>query len=55
MTNVEDKLLTRAYCDEIEDYAVPYVLSPWNLVIRPDLSERHHRVMVRQETYVVGL
>ena len=40
MTVIQDKLLTRTYCDEAEDYAVPNVLSPRDLVFRPDLWDK---------------
>ena len=35
-----DKLLTRTYCDDTEDNAVPNVLSPENEVSRPVLSDK---------------
>ena len=38
MTIFQEKLLTRAYCDEAGDKAVPNVLSPKDLVFIPDLS-----------------
>ena len=41
MTIFEDKLLTSTYmyCDEAGDYAVPNVLSPRDLVFRPDIVD----------------
>ena len=36
MTILQDKLLTRIYCDQAGDNAVPNVLSPKDLVVRPD-------------------
>ena len=36
----EDKLLTRTYCDETGGYVVLNVLSPRDLVFRPDLSDK---------------
>ena len=36
MTIFQDKMLTRSYCDEAGDYAVPNVLSPRDLVFRPE-------------------
>ena len=36
-----DKLLTRTYCDEAGDYAVPNVLSPRDLVFRPDFLTKN--------------
>ena len=33
-----DKLVIRTYCDKAGDYAVPNVLSPRDLVFRPNLS-----------------
>ena len=36
MTIFQDKLLTRTYCDEIGDFDVPNMLSPRDLVFRPD-------------------
>ena len=38
MTFFNDKLLTRTYCDEAGDYAVPNVLSPRGLVFKPDIG-----------------
>ena len=46
MTVFQDKLLTVTYCDEAEDYAVP-VLSPRDLVFRPDLSYINYTIIVR--------
>ena len=40
MTIFKDKLLTRTDCDEAEDYVVPNVLSPWELVFRPDIGHK---------------
>ena len=34
-----DGRLTRTYCDEAGDYVVPNVLSPRDLVYRPDNME----------------
>ena len=44
MTIFQDKLLTRTYCDEAGDYVVPNVLSPRDLVLRPDIRNKlyHH-------------
>ena len=42
MTIFKDKLLTRTYSDEDEDYALPNVLSPRDQVFRPDIYKRHH-------------
>ena len=39
MTILQDNLLTRIYCDRAGDYAVPNMLSPRDLVFRPDLSD----------------
>ena len=39
MTIFQNKLLTRMYCDEAGDFAVPNVLSLRDLVFRPDLSD----------------
>ena len=47
MTVFQDKLLTMTYCDEVEDYAVPNVLSPRDLVFRPDLSYINYTIIVR--------
>ena len=41
MTIFQDKLLTRTYCDEAGDYAVPNVLSQRDLVFRPDLRTKN--------------
>ena len=38
MTIFQDKLMKRTFCDEAGDYAVPNVLSPRDLVFRPDIS-----------------
>ena len=45
MTVFQDKLLTRTDCDEAGDYVVPNVLSPRDLVFRPDIGHKlyHHR------------
>ena len=40
MTIFQDKLLTRIDCDEAVDFAVPNVLSPTDLVFRPDLQKK---------------
>ena len=44
MTIFKDKLLTRTDCDEAGDYIVPNVLSPRDLVFRPDIGHKlyHH-------------
>ena len=34
-----DERLTRTNCDEVGDYVVPNVLSPSDLVFRPDMDE----------------
>ena len=39
MTIFQDNLLTRTYCGEAGDYVVPNVLSPRDLVFRPDISD----------------
>ena len=46
MTIFQDKLLTRTDCDEAGDYVVPNVLSPRDLVFRPDIGHKlcHHRI-----------
>ena len=45
MTIFHDKLLTRTDYDEAGDYVVPYVLSPRDLVLRPDKGHKlyHHQ------------
>ena len=40
MTIFQDKLLTRTDCDETGDYVVPNVLSPRDLVFRPDIGHK---------------
>ena len=40
MTNFQDKLLTGTNCDDAGDYAVPNVLSPRDLVFRPDIRTK---------------
>ena len=44
-----DKMLTRTDCDEAEDYVVPNVLNPRDLVFRPDIGHKlyHHHEMSR--------
>ena len=42
----KDKLRTRAYCDEDEDYALPCVFSTRDLVINPDLSDINWTVLI---------
>ena len=47
MTIFKDKRLTRTDCDEAGDFVVPNVLSPRNLVFRPDIGQKklyHHRL-----------
>ena len=46
MTPFQDKLLTKTDCDEAGDYVVPNVLSPRDLVFRPDIGHKlyHHLV-----------
>ena len=48
MTIFQDKLLTRTDCDEAGDYVVPNVLSPRDLVFRPDIGHKlyHHLLPV---------
>ena len=52
MTIFQDKLVTRTYCDEAGDYAVPNVLNPRDLVFRPDLRtktvHRYRKVDLKQ-------
>ena len=45
MTIFQDKLLTRTDCDETGDYVVSKVLSPRDLVFRPDIGHKlyHHQ------------
>ena len=47
-TAFHDKWLTRTNCDEAGDYAVPNVLSPRDLVFRPDFRTKtvHTHVLV---------
>ena len=47
MTVFQDNLLTCTYCDEARDYVVRNVLSPRNLVFRPDIAdiELYHHVL----------
>ena len=40
MTIFQDKLLTITDCDEAGDYVVPNVLSPRDLVFRPDIGHK---------------
>ena len=49
MTIFQDKLLTRTDCDEAGDYVVPNVLSPSDLVFRPDIGHSlyHHHIPLR--------
>ena len=46
MTIFQDKLLTRTYCNEAEDYGVPSVLSPRDLFFRPDLSDKYFTIII---------
>ena len=39
MTIFNDKLLTRTDCDAVGDYVVSNVLSPRDLVFRPDIGQ----------------
>ena len=45
-TIFQDKLLTRTDCDKAGDYVVPNVLSPRDLVSRPDIGHKlyHHHL-----------
>ena len=49
MTIFKDKRLTMIDCDEAEDYVVPNVLSPRDLVLRPDIGQKlyHHHLPVQ--------
>ena len=40
MTIFQDRLMTSTYCDKAGDNAVPNVLSPMDLVFRPDLQTK---------------
>ena len=51
MTIVQDKLPTRTDCDEAEDYVVPNVLSPRDLVFRPDIG---HKLYQHQSHVIVS-
>ena len=45
MTIFQDKLLTKTYCDEAGDNVMPIVLSPRDLIFRPDSGHKlyqHH-------------
>ena len=46
MTIFQDKMLTRTYCEEARDYAVPDVLSPMDLVFRPDFSDINCTIII---------
>ena len=46
MTNFQDKLLTRTDCDEAGVYAVPNVVSPRDLVFRPDLLDINCTIII---------
>ena len=45
MTTFQDKLLTKTDCDEAGDYVMPNLLSPRDLVFRPDIGHKlyHHQ------------
>ena len=40
MTIFQDKLLIRTDCDEAGDHVVPNMLSPRDLVFRPDIEHK---------------
>ena len=40
MKTFQDKLLTRTDCDGAGDYVVPNVISPRDLVFRPDIGHK---------------
>ena len=40
MTIFQDKLLTKPDCLEAEDYVVPNVFSPKDIVYRPDIGHK---------------
>ena len=46
MTHFQGKLLIKTDCDEAGDYVVPNVLSPRDLVFRPDIGHKlyHHHI-----------
>ena len=46
-TIFQDKRLTRTYCDEAGDYVVPNVLSPRDLVFKPDLPHINWTIISR--------
>ena len=46
MTVFRDKLLTRTYCEEAGDYAVPNMLSQRDLVFRPVLSDINWTIII---------
>ena len=52
MTIFLDKLLTRTYCDEAGDFVVPNVLSPRDLVFRPDLSDINWTIIVNSHQVI---
>ena len=49
ITIFQDKLLTRTDCEEAGDYVVPYVLSPRDLVLKPDIGQQlnHHHLALK--------
>ena len=50
ITIFQGKLRTRTDCDEAGDYVVPNVLSPRDLIFRPDIGHKlyHHHYSVYQ-------
>ena len=56
MTIFQDKLLTRTDSDEAGDYVVPNVLSPRDLVFRPDIGHKlYHHQKVKEVSYPQSL
>ena len=55
MTIFQDKLLTRTDCEEAGDYVVPNVISPSNLVFRPDIGHKlyYHRDYMNRDSFTV--
>ena len=49
MTTIKDLRMTWTDCDEAEDYAVPNVLSPRDLVFRPDIMDENCNIIISRQ------
>ena len=57
MTIFQDKLLARTCLDEAGDYVVPNMLSPRDLVFRPDIGQElcHHHYLIQTTAKLIEI